>query len=110
MLAPMVPSEKTRTTRGADGTWKAPDFKGNKEHLMILRKAWEVGTESVVMQTVAQVDGDIVTRIQNDHADAAHQQVHDIHQQMVGESLQHWRFLFATVATFTLGVFRSFFD
>ena len=83
--------------------------KANIGHLINLRKAWEVGTESVVMQTTAQVDGDIVTRIQKDKASADDAALHDVHSQMVGESLQHWRFLFATVASFTLGVFESFF-
>ena len=80
-----------------------------KEDWVTLRKAWEVGTETVVMQTVAQVDGDIVTRIQKGHAEPEHAPIHDIHRHLVGESLQHWRFLFATVASFTLGVFKGFF-
>ena len=32
--------------------------------IVAVRKIWEIGTESVVMQTIAQLDGDIVTRIQ----------------------------------------------
>lgn len=81
----------------------------DKEDLLLLRKAWEVGTESVVIQTVAQVDGDIVTRIQPSRAGADDAALHHVHMNMVSTSLEHWRYLFATVVTFTQGVFTSFF-
>jgi len=88
--------------------WEPIEFE-EKEDLLVLRKAWEVGTETVVMQTVAQVDGDIVTRLQPSRAGEDDTALHDAHGQLVSLSLEHWRFLFATVATFTLEVFRSFF-
>jgi hypothetical protein len=33
------------------------------EHLAIIRKAWEITTEQVLIQTVIQLDGDVITRI-----------------------------------------------
>jgi len=33
------------------------------EQVTLLRKAWEVGTERIVLQTVIQIDGDVTTRI-----------------------------------------------
>jgi hypothetical protein len=92
-----------------DGRWQ-PLKIASKDDLLTLRKAWEVGTESVVMQTVAQVDGDIVTRIQRARSTANDAPVHSVQMKLVATSLEHWRFLFATLATFTLGVFTTFFQ
>jgi hypothetical protein len=80
-----------------------------KEDLLVLRKAWEVGTESVIMQTVAQVDGDIVTRLQPALAAPDHGPIHSVHMKLVTTGLEQWRFLFATVATITIGVLQTFF-
>lgn len=81
----------------------------DKEDLLILRKAWEMSTESVVMQTVAQVDGDVVTRVQRARAGVDDTPIHHVHMNMVSTALEHWRFLFATVATLATGVLTSFF-
>lgn len=91
------------------GEWTKLAIK-RKEDLLILRKAWEVSTENVVMQTVAQVDGDIVTRIKPSYAVPTNNAQYVVHMNMVSTALEHWRFLFATIATFTLGAFRDFFS
>ena len=107
-LAGIMLRHELRLTKDEFGTWTAVEL-DRKEDLLILRKAWEVGVESVVMQTVAQVDGDIVTRIQPSFAGPADNGLVAVHMNMVATSLEHWRFLFATLATFTLEVFKRFF-
>ena len=77
--------------------------------IVALRKIWEIGTETVVMQTVAQLDGDIVTRIQRGRDAAVYKPLHDLHQEAVASALEHWRFLAQTVATFLSTVLRGFF-
>ncbi len=77
--------------------------------IVALRKIWEIGTESVVMQTIAQLDGDIVTRIQRGRDAAAYKPLHDLHQEAVASALKHWQFLAQTVATFLSSVLRGFF-
>ena len=77
--------------------------------IVVLRKIWEIGTETVVMQTVAQLDGDIVTRIQRGREVAAYKPLHDLHQQAVASALKHWQVLAQTVATFMSSVLRGFF-
>jgi hypothetical protein len=64
------------------------------DEVLVVRKAWEVGTETVVMQTVAQLDGDIVTRVQEARLTAGDALLHDLHREAVGSAVQHWRFLF----------------
>lgn len=77
--------------------------------IVAVRKIWEIGTESVVMQTIAQLDGDIVTRIQRGREAAAHKPLHELHREAVASALEHWQFLAQTVATFLSTVLRGFF-
>ena len=79
------------------------------DEVVVLRKVWEIGTETVVMQTVAQLDGDIITRIQRGRETAANKPLHDLHREAVANALQHWQFLAQTVATFLSSVLRGFF-
>jgi len=79
------------------------------DEVVTLRKIWEIGTETVVMQTVAQLDGDIITRIQSGLETAAHKPLHDLHQEAVSSALKHWQFLAQTVAQFLSSTLRGFF-
>ncbi len=75
------------------------------DEVINLRKIWEVGTETVVMQSMAQLDGDIITRIQKGREDASDQAIHELHRQSLESALKHWKFLGETAALFL----RSFF-
>jgi len=79
------------------------------DEMVTLRKVWEIGVEIVVMQTVIQLDGDIITRIQRGQEAAANKPLHDLHQEAVGNALRHWQFLAQTVAQFLTSTLRSFF-
>ena len=65
-----------------------------------LRKIWEIGTESVLMQTVVQLDGDVVTRIRRGCEAPAYKPFHDLHQEAVSSATRHWQFLWETAATY----------
>lgn len=77
------------------------------EHLT-LRKIWEVGTETVVMQTVIQLDGDIITRIQESRMTASNKPIHDLHRETVESAIRNWQFLGQTVAQFLTSVLKRF--
>lgn len=79
------------------------------DELVTIRKVWEVGTETVVMQTVVQLDGDVVTRIQAGRESAADEPIHELQRQSVTNALQNWQFLGQTVATFMTSALKSFF-
>jgi hypothetical protein len=79
------------------------------DELVTLRKVWDVGTETVLMQTVVQIDGDVVTRIQRGREGAAYKPIHDLHHEAVGNAIRHWQFLGQTVAQFLTSVLKSFF-
>ena len=71
------------------------------DEVLVVRKIWEVGTETVAMQTVAQLDGDVITRVQQARMTAADKPLHDLHKQAVGNALEHWQFLVATLVQIT---------
>ncbi|MGH9277665.1 MAG: hypothetical protein ACRD12_06105 [Acidimicrobiales bacterium] len=79
------------------------------DEIIVIRKAWDVGTETVMMQTVAQLDGDVITRIQRGRESAANQAIHELHQEAVASALAHWQFLVRTVSEFLTQNVRSFF-
>jgi len=77
--------------------------------IVTLRKVWEIGVETVAMQTVVQLDGDVITRIQRGQEVASNKPLHDLHQEAVGNALRHWQFLAQTLAQFLSSTLRSFF-
>jgi hypothetical protein len=79
------------------------------DEVVTVRKVWEIGVETVVMQTVVQLDGDIITRVQRGWEASANKSVHDLHQEAVGNALRHWQFLVQTVAQFLTSALRDFF-
>jgi hypothetical protein len=61
------------------------------QELVLIRKVWELGTEVIAMQTIVQVDGDVITRLNPDFMDEeAYPRLHDYHNQGVNIALQHW--------------------
>lgn len=70
------------------------------DDLTLLRKIWEVGTEVVVMQTVIQLDGDVINRVQKSYATPDHKYILDIHGRNVDHSVGFWKVVAETVATF----------
>jgi len=52
------------------------------------------------MQTVVQLDGDVINRIQKSYADPKYKYIHDIHNSNVNVSVQFWNMVANTVATF----------
>ncbi len=85
-------------TRNATG---ARVLQLSADDVLIVRKVWEVGTETIAMQTVAQIDGDVVTRIQEARATLADRPIHDLHREAVGNAMKHWQFLVETLVTVT---------
>ncbi len=58
-----------------------------------VRKIWDVGTERVALQTVIQIDGDVITRVRADLADAEANLLYQAHLQGIKTSVESWRFL-----------------
>ncbi len=74
-----------------------PSLKLTPSQLMHVRKIWEVGTERVLMQTVVQLDGDIVTRIQIGRETAKDKALHKMHKDLVNLAIGNWQFMVQTM-------------
>lgn len=59
--------------------------------LLMIRKIWEVGVEEIAMQTVIQLDGDVLTRITPRYADKKYEALHQLHNQSVAKSISFWQ-------------------
>lgn len=77
---------------GGDTVPKAP-----AELLNRLRKIWDIGAETIVMQTVVQLDGDLVFRASNSILEGHSQHLVEAHERMTKMALSYWRNLFDLV-------------
>lgn len=72
-----------------------------------LRKIWEVGAETVVMQTIVQLDGDIITRVQPGPVSSS-KVIQDLHRQSVDSAVRSWQFLGQTLVHILGSVLKRF--
>lgn len=79
--------------------------------LVLIRKAWELGTEEIAMQTVIQLDGDVITRIQRNYADPnpVNVTIHKLHNEGVSKSIFFWKELIGIIGDFFNLIFKVFF-
>lgn len=62
-----------------------------EQDLVLIRKVWELGTEVIAMQTLVQVDGDVITRINPNFMDETrYPKLQDYHNQALSVALKHW--------------------
>ena len=62
-----------------------------------VRKIWDMGTENVCMQTIIQIDGDVITRIQKGLPEKKQKLILSVHERSVGVSIRYWKTLFDIV-------------
>lgn len=67
--------------------------------LIQIRKMWEMGTDSILMQTVVQIDGDVITRVHSGYTIEDHKILLDIHRDSVATSIKYWEKLVDTFIT-----------
>ncbi len=63
------------------------------DEIVVIRKAWELGTQEIAIQTVLQLDGDVVTRVQTGYTKEIYNGLHEIHNQGVTTSVKFWKIL-----------------
>lgn|GEM_PF-1832701 len=79
------------------------------EQVLRIRKIWEIGVETIEMQTVIQLDGDVVTRIRPQRARIANDPLFAIHNSAVSTSIGTWTRLVDTVGAFAKTLVSAFF-
>ena len=68
------------------------------DRVRIVRKAWELGTHTIVAQTVVQLDGDIVARVDEDSfLTDERAPLRALHAEALRGALDNWRTLFGLV-------------
>ncbi|SNY59050.1 hypothetical protein [Paractinoplanes atraurantiacus] len=77
------------------------------EDVVRIRKIWEIGVDVIVLQTVVQLDGDVVTRV-SPGGPARLPALHELHQANVRAAVECWQALFALLAHVTAGTVRSY--
>ncbi|MFZ5891742.1 MAG: hypothetical protein ACOY0T_11865 [Myxococcota bacterium] len=83
--------KKTHFNRDSANGFQPNQLPLSDRDRLMLRKAWEVGTEEVVLQTSVYLDGDVVSRIRPDYALPDKQGFLDAHQRGVNTSIAFWK-------------------
>lgn len=101
-----IENELSRTVIDGEGGSKPPPLTLTLDDHMLLRKTWELSTETIAMQTVITLDGDVVSRIQRDYADERYAVVHRIHAEGLRVALASWREMISAIGEFFAVLFR----
>ena len=59
--------------------------------IAILRKAWEIGTDEVVLQTTVALDGDVIFRVDSRYSTEAKRMLFELHDQSVSVAMRTWK-------------------
>ena len=88
---------------------KIDDLDLTPDIFLHLRKAWEIGTENIILQTVIQIDGDVTTRMAESFSVNPNKTVLEIHNNSIETSTQFWSNLVKTLGEISgkiSGLFR----
>lgn len=81
-----------------DEVRRMPDLK--TADIVIVRKAWDMGTEVIVMQSTIQIDGDVVTRILRGRDTPSNDTLIGVHKNAVDVSFRYWSFMVDALGRF----------
>lgn len=73
------------------------ELKLDLRQLLVIKKANDIGTEKVVLQTIIGMDGDITTRISQAFADQPIPFINGMHDEAVSISVKFWKTLIRVV-------------
>lgn len=77
------------------------------ELIVRLRKIWDIGTDVIVMQTVLQLDGDVMNRVKRDFDLAHNQPLWSAHQRCMEMSIEHWQKMFDVLVRLLETAFKN---
>ena len=85
------------------------DLNLRPEQIALIRKAWEIGTEKIVLQTIIQIDGDVTTRISKHFSKNPDDTVLHIHNDSISISTEFWSTLVKTLTEIAGRTFKTIF-
>jgi hypothetical protein len=77
------------------------------DQLSLIRKAWEIGTQKIVLQTVIEIDGDVTTYISKNFKDNFDNKVMKIHNDSITISTSFWSSLVKTISEMVGETFKT---
>ena len=70
---------------------KIPDLDLTPGSIIMIRKAWDIGTEQIILQTIIQLDGDVTTRISEDFFQkTSNNLILQMHNDSIKMSINYW--------------------
>jgi len=93
-------NERTRLDLLSETKRYLPMNKLPIDYATSVRKIWDMGTENVCMQTIIQIDGDVITRIQSGLSATKQNLILGVHERGVEISIRYWKTLFDIVKLF----------
>jgi hypothetical protein len=79
------------------------------EALTMIRKIWDIGVDSIVFQTVQQLDGDVIFRVRRSVDLSKRQALLEAHQQACNVAMSYWRTMFELIAALISGLANRIF-
>jgi hypothetical protein len=74
------------------------------EALTMIRKIWDIGADSIVFQTVQQLDGDVIFRVRRGADLSKRQALLEAHQDACKVAISYWRSMFELIAALVSGL------
>lgn len=84
------------------------DISIDPHYVALIRKSWDMGVEQVVMQTVVQIDGDMISRIQKGFENEEHRGLQQLHLETCRMGVETWETMTRLVIHFIRGVGQVF--
>ena len=84
-----------------------PDLDLTTEDTLTIRKAFDLGTEEIAMQTIISIDGDVTTRIAREFATSPNQTVLNLHNEAINISIKFWDNLINTIMSIAGQTFKA---
>ncbi len=78
------------------------DYELSPDQMAIVRKAYEIGTQYILLQTVVQIEGDITTYVTTKFLEmpvAEQEVIMKIHDTAMNTSMRLWQYLFQTIGS-----------
>lgn len=80
-----------------------------EQELVMIRKIWELGTEVIAMQTIVQLDGDVITRLDPYYMnEKKYPRLHDYHNEALNVALKHWSDLVSVASSLIQAAVKGF--
>jgi hypothetical protein len=74
------------------------------EALTMIRKLWDIGADSIVFQTVQQLDGDVIFRVRRSLDLTRRPALLEAHQDACKVAMSYWRSMFELIAALASGL------